>query len=369
MSKNTFGNALKVTIFGESHGEAVGAVVDGISPGIPVEETYINHQLTLRRPYGRISTSRQEADPWRIVSGVFNGKTTGTPLCLIIANGDTKSGDYTPGVARPGHADYTAQCKYHGFQDYRGGGHFSGRITAALVAVGGILLPALRRKNIEIGTHLSHCAGYRDIPLDGAAYGEDAVLREQIRTLNERIFPVLDQQAGEHMMAAIDDAKGCSDSVGGLLESAIVGLPVGLGEPWFDSMESQLSHALFSIPAVKGVEFGSGFAVSELRGSMANDPLCMKDGRVVSTTNHNGGINGGISNGMPLVFRCAIKPTPSISKKQQTVDFCKQCDAAVEVAGRHDPCVAHRARVVVDSMAAIVVADTLLQRDGNDALI
>jgi chorismate synthase len=270
---------------------------------------------------------------------------------------------------RPGHADYTAQCKYHGYQDYRGGGHFSGRITAALVAVGGILLPALRKKGIEIGTHLACCAGVQDAPLDAAIMGDVSVLREQLRALGERTFPVLDEQKGEQMVAAIEAAKLDADSVGGVLETAIIGLPQGLGEPWFDSIESQLSHALFSVPAVKGVEFGAGFAMSHMRGSEANDAFHMVGNEIVTATNHNGGINGGISNGMPIVFRCAVKPTPSVPKEQSTVDINNREEVRFGVKGRHDPCVAHRARVVVDSMATIVVADMLLQRYGNDALM
>ena len=369
MSKNTFGNALKITLFGESHGTSIGAVIDGITPGIQIDEGFINHQLLLRRPAGRIATTRREQDEWQIVSGVFEGKTTGTPICILIPNQDTRSRDYTPEIMRPGHADYTAQCKYHGYQDYRGGGHFSGRITAALVAVGGILLPALRKKGIEIGTHLACCAGVQDAALDAAAMGDESTLREQLRTLGERAFPVLDEQAGERMIAAIEAAKLDADSVGGVLETAIVGLQRGLGEPWFDSVESQLSHALFSVPAVKGVEFGAGFAMSHMRGSEANDAFRMVEDEVVTATNHNGGINGGIANGMPIVFRCAVKPTPSILKEQSTVDINNRKDVHFGIKGRHDPCVAHRARVVVDSMAAIVATDMLLQRYGNDALI
>ena len=368
MSKNTFGNALKITLFGESHGTAIGAVIDGITPGIQIEGDFINRRLELRRPAGKISTARQEKDPWQIVSGVFEGKTTGTLICIVIPNGDTRSRDYTPQLARPSHADYTAQCKYHGCQDYRGGGHFSGRVTAALVAVGGILLPALKKKGIEIGTHLCRCAAIDDAPLDAAAMGDETLLREQLRALSERHFPVLDESAGERMIEAIDAARLDADSVGGVLETAIVGLPTGLGEPWFDSLESQIAHAMFSVPGIKGVEFGAGFAMSDWRGSAANDPFRMADERVVTTTNHSGGINGGISNGMPVTFRCAVKPTASIYKEQLTVDIYNREDAKMIINGRHDPCIAHRARVVVDSMAAIVVADLLLQRYGNDAL-
>jgi chorismate synthase len=368
MSKNTFGNALKITLFGESHGAAIGAVIDGITPGIQIDEDFINHQLNMRRPAGKISTARQEKDAWQMVSGVFEGRTTGTPICIVIPNEDTRSRDYTPQLARPSHADYAAQCKYHGCQDYRGGGHFSGRLTAALVAVGGILLPALKAKGIEIGTHLCRCAGIEDASLDAAAMGDETTLREQLRALSDRAFPTLNESAGERMIAAIEAARQDADSVGGVLETAIVGLPTGLGEPWFDSLESQLAHAMFSIPAVKGVEFGAGFAMSDWRGSAANDPLRMAGERVVTATNNSGGINGGISNGMPVTFRCAVKPTASIYKEQPTVDIYNHKEENIIINGRHDPCIAHRARVVVDSMAAIVVADALLQRYGNDAL-
>ena len=362
--KNTFGNALHVTIFGESHGPAIGAVVDGLAAGLTVDEAFIRHRLLLRRPSGSISTARREADEFQIVSGVYEGRTTGSPVCILIPNKDTRSGDYQTNIARPGHADYTAECKYHGYQDARGGGHFSGRITAALVAAGALILPALREKGIIIGTHICRCAGVNDAPFE--AGGE--ALASQLATLNDLPFAVLDADAGEGMQAAIWAAREAGDSVGGVLETAIVGLPTGLGEPWFDSVESLLSHALFSIPAVKGVEFGDGFALSEQKGSEANDALAMQDGRVVTLTNHNGGLNGGITNGMPVLFRCAVKPTPSIEKTQKTVDMKTNTEVEYGGRGRHDPCIVHRARAVVDSVAALVVADLLMQRYGAEGL-
>ncbi len=360
--KNTFGNALSVTIFGESHGAAIGAVIDGLAPGLAVDEGFIRHQLSLRRPAGRISTARREADEFQILSGVYEGRTTGTPLCIVIPNADTKSGDYQTEIARPGHADYTAECKYHGYQDARGGGHFSGRVTAALVAAGAILIPALKGKGITIGTHVARCAGVNDAPF---AFDESE-LKAQLLDLNEIPFAVLDASAGEQMQAAIDAARADGDSVGGVLETAIVGLPAGIGEPWFDSIEGLLSHALFSIPAVKGVEFGDGFALADQKGSEANDAFVVEDGLVSTKTNHNGGINGGIANGMPIVFRCAIKPTPTIAKVQHTIDMKKKTNVEYGGRGRHDPCIVHRARVVVDSVAALVVADLLTQRYGTE---
>ncbi|MBE6989375.1 MAG: chorismate synthase [Ruminococcaceae bacterium] len=360
--KNSFGQNLIVTLFGESHGPAIGAVMDGLAPGIPVDESFIADQLTLRRPAGDLSTARREADAFSIVSGVFEGKTTGTPLCILIPNTDTRSGDYTAlrHLPRPGHADYTAQCKYHGHQDYRGGGHFSGRLTAALVAAGAIALTALRSKGICIGTHILRCSGLSDRP-----FGD---LASDLAALNTMPFAVLDRAAAQAMQQAVLRAAADGDSVGGVLETAVTGLPAGVGEPWFDTVEGLLSHALFSIPAVKGVEFGDGFAMADAAGSCCNDSFCLKNGRVVTKTNHNGGINGGITNGMPILFRCAVKPTPSIAREQETVDLRSGESVPLQIRGRHDPAIVHRARVVVDSVAALVLCDLLTGRFGTDWL-
>ncbi len=364
--KNTFGHSVAVTLFGESHGEAIGAVLDGLAPGIPVDEGFIAAQLDLRRPFGKISTPRQESDPFRIVSGCFNGKTTGTPLTILIPNGDTKSKDYskTKDLARPGHADLTAQLKYHGFQDFRGGGHFSGRITAALVAAGAIALSALEKKGITIRSHIRSCAGVEDRAFAGAEAG----LLADMEALRDSRFPVLDASASTEMQKRILEAAQAHDSVGGVLETAVCGLPAGVGEPWFDTLESVLSHMLFAVPAVKGVEFGDGFALAGMRGSTANDPYRVENGRYITTTNHNGGINGGISNGMPILFRCAFKPTPSIFREQETVDFVKEENATLALEGRHDPVIVHRAAVVVDSVTALVLCDMLALRYGTDWL-
>lgn len=357
--KNTFGNSVAVTLFGESHGMEIGAVLDGFASGIAVDEDFIRHQLSLRRPGGDgLSTPRVEADPFRIVSGVFNGYTTGTPICILIPNSNTQSKDYQKGAARPGHADYTAECRYHGFQDYRGGGHFSGRITAALVAAGALALSALKQKGICVGTHIASLADVADRTFDD--------LQADIDALSDRVFPVLDEAAAKQMKARILEAGGQGDSVGGVLETVVTGMPAGVGEPWFDTVEGLLSHALFSIPAVKGVEFGDGFGMSTMRGSLANDPMRVESGRVVTTTNRNGGINGGITNGMPLRFRCAVKPTPSISILQESVDLSTMENTELAVVGRHDPAIVHRARVVVDSITALVLCDLLAQRYGSD---
>ena len=360
--KNTFGSSVAVTLIGESHGEFIGAVLDGLAPGIRVDEDYIRHMLDLRRPAGKISTSRTEKDAFRIVSGVWNGCTTGTPVTILIPNENVRSGDYSQmqTIARPSHADYTAQCKYHGFQDTRGGGHFSGRITAALVAAGAVCKCALEQKGILIGTHVKKCAGLADRDFaDPAA---------DIAQLKDKFFAVLNDEAEAPMKAAIEAAAAEGDSVGGVLETAVVGMPAGVGEPWFDTVESLLSHALFSIPAVKGVEFGAGFAIADMKGSEANDPFAMENGRVVTTGNRNGGVNGGITNGMPILFRTAVKPTPTIFKPQHTVDFQAGQETVLQPKGRHDPAIVHRARVVQDAVTAIVLCDALAMRFGTDYL-
>jgi len=360
--KNVFGNSITVTLFGESHGEQIGAVIDGMAPGVEVDMKFILKQLELRKPHGKISTKRVESDEPHIVSGVFEGKTTGTPICILFENNNTKSKDYskTKNLMRPGHADYTAIQKYHGFADYRGGGHFSGRITTPVVAVGAIMIKALQKKGILIGSHIQKCGPVGDRPFKN--YEED------FAKVNDSIFPVLDDDAAEKMRTYMEQAAEEGDSVGGVLETIVTGMPAGVGEPWFDSVESILSHAMFSIPAVKGVEFGEGFAFADLRGSEANDAFQMQDGKVVTKTNHNGGINGGITNGMPLHFKTVIKPTPSIYKKQNTVDMELMQDTEMQIEGRHDPAIIHRARVVVDSMTAIVLADLLTVRYGTDWL-
>lgn len=360
--KNTIGTNVALTVFGESHGVGIGAVLDGIAPGIEVDEEFIRSQLTLRRPIGAISTPRKEADNFTFVSGVYNGKTTGTPICIVIPNENTSSKDYSDirSKARPGHADFAAFQKYHGFEDYRGGGHFSGRITAGIVAAGAIAISALRKKGIYIGTHILNCAGISDT--------EFSDVETDIKSINCKEFAVINDSVAEEMQNAIIKAKSEGDSVGGVLETAVIGIPSGLGEPWFDSVEGMLSHALFSIPAVKGIEFGSGFKMADMLGSEANDAFCIKNGKVETETNNNGGINGGITNGMPILFRMAVKPTPTISKLQKTVDFINEKETEINAFGRHDPCIIHRARVVVDSITAIVLCDMLAGRYGTDWL-
>lgn len=360
--KNTFGTSVAITLFGESHGEAIGAVLDGMAPGIPIDHDLIRHQMQLRMGIPALSTARREPDKVEFLSGVRNGVTTGTPITLVIKNTNTKSGDYekTATLLRPGHADFTANCKYHGFSDPRGGGHFSGRITAGLVAAGAIAIGALERLGIRIGTHIAACGGIKDRPFED--------LTQDISYLNRTELAVLDLKKAKKICNAIFSAKKSGDSVGGVLETAVTGFPAGVGEPWFDTVEGVLSHALFSIPAAKGVEFGDGFALADMRGSKANDPFTVEDGRIITKTNRSGGILGGITNGMPLVIRTAIKPTPSIYRKQETVDIETMEDAALEIKGRHDPAIVHRARVVADSVVALALCDLLALRFGTDYL-
>ena len=358
--KNTFGNSVSITLFGESHGTAIGAVLDGMAPGIAVDEEFIAAQMTKRRSISSLSTPRREDDKVKIVSGVVNGYTTGTPITFLIENQDTKSCDYNQlsEIARPGHADYTAYCKYHGFADTRGGGHFSGRITAGLVAAGSVALLALKNKGIEIATHIYACGGIYDRHFEN--------LKEDFKALSSLDFAVLDSTQSEKMKDRIAKVKQEGDSVGGILETAVIGFPAGVGEPWFDSLESVLSHAIFSVPAVKGVEFGDGFSLCDMQASQANDPFCVLNDTIATETNHCGGILGGISNGMPLLFRTAIKPTPSIFKEQNTVNFKNNTDTVLSLSGRHDPAIVHRAAVVLDCVTALVLCDQLALRFGTD---
>ncbi len=357
--KNTFGNTVTLALFGESHGEAIGCVLDGVAPGMEIDSETIRLALSKRRPAGAISTGRQEPDEFQIVSGVCEGKATGTPVCILIPNVAQRSSDYAKKTAyRPGHADFTAQMKYHGFQDSRGGGHFSGRLTAPLVAAGAVLRAALEKKGIVIGTHIASVHGVEDTAFSGTA--------EEIAFLNGASFPTLSSDAGEAMQKQILAAKERGDSVGGVLETVVCGMPAGVGEPWFDTLEGLLSHALFSIPAVKGVEFGAGFGFADLYGSEANDAFICQNGKICTRTNQNGGINGGITNGMPLRFRCVIKPTPTILAEQDTVDGATGEACKLSSGGRHDPCIVHRARIVQDSVVALVLYDALATRFGTD---
>ena len=351
--KNTFGQAVTLTLFGESHGAAVGAVLDGLAPGLPVDGDFLRRQLSRRRPTTALDTARQEPDNYQILSGVFQGRTTGTPLTIVIPNENTRSGDYTYGLARPSHADYAAYCKYHGYEDWRGGGHFSGRVTAPLVAAGAILLSALAGVGVTVGTHILRCGGAWDRPFADRAAADVAALQGAD-------FPALTDEAAQAISAAILAARERQDSVGGITQTAVCGLPAGVGEPWFDSVESLLSHAVFSIGGVKGIEFGGGFSAVCGYGSDFNDSFRMRDGRVTTATNRNGGINGGITNGMPLVVRMALRPTPSIACEQPSVDLATMEETPLRINGRHDPCLAPRAIPVMEAALACCVLDAML---------
>lgn len=363
--KNTFGNQIHTTIFGESHGDVIGVVLDGIAAGIPLDLSFIEQMMDKRKAKGRISTQRKEIDAIQIVSGYFNGYTTGAPITILIQNTNTRSGDYekTKERLRPSHADYTADVKYEGYQDYRGGGHFSGRITAPLTAAGAIAMQILQQKGIFIGSHILQCHTVRD---EAFAHDEE-VLLTQIKAMNASDFAVLHTDKAQAMRTRMEKAAADGDSVGGIIESAVIHLPAGIGEPFFDSLESHLSHLLFSVPAVKGVQFGLGFGFADMYGSEANDALYF-DGKVKTKTNHNGGINGGISNGMPIIIQTVIKPTPSIYKEQDTIHRTTHEAVKLKIEGRHDPAIIHRARIVVDSVIALGILDLMAEHTARKAM-
>ena len=353
-----FGRILKISVFGQSHGTAIGVVVDGLPAGEAVDVEELQRFLDRRRPgTGPLSTARRETDAPEFLSGLENGKTCGAPLCAVIRNADQRSRDYGDLLdkPRPGHADYTAWAKWKGRADMRGGGHFSGRLTAPLCVAGGIARQLLARRGVFVGAHLAAVAGIPDSPFPPEP---SAALFEEVAA---KPFPVLDDQAGERMQAAILAAKGDLDSVGGVIECAALGLPPGLGDPMFDGVENRLAAALFGIPAVKGLEFGEGFRAAALRGSENNDAFFAEGGRVRARTNHAGGVLGGITTGMPIVLRAAVKPTPSIGKAQKTVRLSARENTELTVRGRHDPCVAHRAVPVVEAVTAAVLLDMLLE--------
>ena len=353
-----FGSILRVSVFGQSHGKAIGVVVDGLPAGEEIDGAELQRFLDRRRPgTGPLSTARKETDVPEFLSGLEGGKTCGAPLCAVIKNADQHSKDYgeLADKPRPGHADFTAWAKWGGHADMRGGGHFSGRLTAPLCVAGGIAKQILARRGIFVGAHLAAVAGICDRPFP--LYPTAALFEE----VAAKPFPVLDGEAGERMCAAILEAKNDLDSVGGVIECAAIGLPAGLGEPMFGGVENRLAAALFGIPAVKGVEFGEGFRAAELRGSENNDPFTLEDGEIRAETNHAGGVLGGITTGMPLVLRAAVKPTPSIGKAQRTVRLSRMEEAELTIHGRHDPCVAHRAVPVVEAVTAAVLLDMLLE--------
>ena len=353
---SVFGNKIHVSIFGQSHGEKIGCVVDGLPAGEEVDLEELRRFLSRRAPGQKGTTPRRETDEPHIVSGLLNGKTCGAPLCVLMDNADTHSGDYDElrDVPRPGHADYPAAVKYRGFQDARGGGHFSARLTAPLCAAGGLLLQLLARRGVRVGAHLLSVGDVRDEAFDPLLTDDAALDR-----LKEG-FPVLSPAQGDKMLEKAEEMRALGDSVGGVIECAVLHLPVGLGGPMFDGLENRISQAVFAIPAVKGIEFGEGFSAAHLRGSQNNDPYRVRDGQVTLLSNHAGGILGGLSTGAPLLFRAAFKPTPSIAQPQLSVSLSKMEDRELTVRGRHDPCVALRAVPCVEAAAALALADLLL---------
>lgn len=351
---STYGENLKLSIFGQSHGPAIGLTLDGIPAGLPVDADLLQVFLNRRAPgQNDWSTPRREEDRPEFLSGILDGFTCGAPIAAVIYNKNTRSGDYAnlKDCPRPGHADYTAQIKYGGFQDAAGGGHFSGRLTAPLCIAGGLCKQWLEEMGIRINARISALAGIEDAPLDP--------IHPETNRIGA-VFPVIDPEAGTRMREAIAAARAEGDSVGGIVECVITGLPGGLGEPMFGGVESRIAQIVYGIPAVKGLEFGAGFSVSTLRGSQNNDAYTLEDGTLRTLTNHSGGILGGITSGMPVLFRAAIKPTPSISRPQQSISLSKEEIQPLIVKGRHDPCIVPRAVPVVEASAAIAIFDLIL---------
>ncbi len=345
---------MRYTIFGESHGPAIGVVLENVPSGLVLDMEAVAREMDRRAPgKNLLSTARREADAVKILSGLFEGRTCGTPLCGVIENTDTRSRDYQNDLPRPGHADYAAHIRYNGCNDYRGGGHFSGRLTAPLVFAGAVAKQILAQRGIYVGAHIRQIGPVEDERFD-PVHTDPALFR----TLADKSFPTLSDLAGERMRKEIYDARERMDSVGGAIECAVVGMPAGLGSPDFGcNVEGILSQHLFAVPAVKAVEFGAGFGFAAMYGAQANDPLTMVGDRVETTTNHTGGINGGITNGMPIVFSVALRPTASISQPQQTISLSRRENAELVVHGRHDPCVVHRAVPVIEAAAALAMTE------------
>jgi chorismate synthase len=349
---------MRYSIFGESHGPAIGVVLEQVPPGLVLDREAISKEMARRAPgKSPLSTARKEADVPEILSGVFDGKTTGTPLCAIIHNSDHHSKDYakTRFLARPSHGDYTGFVRYQGCNDYRGGGHFSGRLTAPLVFAGAVAKQLLAQRGITVGAHISQIGTVKD-----KSFADTQLTPTLFQTLSEKAFPTVDDQAGAAMQAEILQAREELDSIGGAIQCAVLGLPVGVGSPDLGcNVEGVLAQHLFAVPAVKGISFGAGFDFASMRGSQANDPFYMDGGQVKTRTNHSGGVNGGISNGMPVLFQVAIRPTPSIGQEQNTINLSTMEDAKLTIQGRHDPCIVHRAVPVIEAAAALAICELL----------
>ncbi len=359
---SVWGKNLKVSIFGESHGGGIGCVIDGFPSGIEYNETFVLEEMDRRAPgKNKQSTARREKDLPKVLSGVFEGKSTGTPISCVIENTDTRSGDYKNLTEhpRPGHADYTGKVRFGGYNDPRGGGHFSGRLTAPLVFAGAMCKQFLATKGITVGSHIAAIGQIMDTPFD-----DTDVNAEQLHVLRTQTYPVINPRAEQAMLDLIEQTRLSQDSVGGIIECAVTGLPVGLGSPMLEPAESAVASILFSVPAVKGVEFGAGFSIASMFGSEANDRMALEDGKVVCESNNNGGILGGITNGMPLLVRAAIKPTPSISKEQNTLNLTTGKVEPLVIKGRHDPCIVTRAAPVIEAAVAIAITDLYLEAYG-----
>ena len=355
-----YGNNYKISIFGESHGEAIGVTIDGVPSGTKIDMDFIKSELNRRRAVDvTISTPRSEPDEFEILSGVVDGVACGTPICAICKNTNKKSKDYDAqrSIARPSHADYTGYVKYHGYNDVRGGGHFSGRITAPLVFAGAVAKLVLMEKGIYIGAHI---LSIKDVA--EKSFEEISLTKEVLDNLKKDQFSTLETDKKLKMKLVITNALKTFDSVGGVVECAVLGMPAGIGSPMFDGLENKISSAVFAIPAIKGIEFGLGFGSTKLYGSENNDEFFIDSisGGIKTKTNNHGGILGGISSSMPIIFRVAIKPTPTIRQEQQTVDFKRKVPVILKAGGRHDPCIVPRAVVCVESAAAIAILDSFL---------
>ena len=360
---SSLGKNVKVTLFGESHGIAVGCIIDGLPSNVQIDFEKVDQCLNKRRPgQNALTTGRNEKDQYEILSGVYQGKTTGTPLCVEFKNTDKRSEDYEvhKSIWRPGHADYTGYMKYKGANDPRGGGHFSARLTAPLVFAGAIAEQILNRHHVQIAGQIRQIGKIKSPSLSAFTF-----YNEELEALEKAPFNIFESSL-EAMLAEVEAVKSVQDSIGAKVEIAVFGMPVGIGAPFFDTVESQLSYALFAIPAVKGVSFGDGFDFVEKKGSEVIDAFIMDHQGVVKTnSNHNGGINGGITNGMPLIFDCVFKPTASIGIEQETLDASTEKMAKLEIKGRHDPCVALRAVPVVKAVTALVLLDLLMSEEGS----
>lgn len=354
---STYGEKIKISVFGESHGNGIGVVIDGLSAGAEIDMDGVLAQMKRRAPgRDKTATPRKESDLPEVLSGMLGSTLTGAPLCAVIRNTNTKSGDYSNLLEcpRPGHSDYTAFIKYGGANDIRGGGHFSGRITAPLVFAGSICRQLLEKRGIKIAAHIKSIGGVND-----KAFEPTEISDKLIGRLNSSSFALIDEDREEAMRAEVESARTALDSIGGTIECAVTGLTPGIGEPMFDGVEGVIAKAVFGVPAVKGIEFGKGFELAKMRGSQSNDPFVYMDGRVVTETNNCGGILGGITNGMPVIFTAAIKPTPSIAQKQRTVNLETGENTELEIRGRHDPCIVPRAVPVIEAVTAIALINLI----------